>query len=266
VTVDPRQLLALAVELTGRAGELAAASRDRAITQVDTKSSPNDVVTAADRAAERLVVDALREARPGDRVLGEESGAHDGAGGAVRWILDPIDGTVNYLYGLPAWAVSLAAEVDGQVVAGVVRNPVSGEVFTATLGGGAFLNGRRLTGPVPRELSNSLVATGFAYLPDRRARQARVVAGLLAEVRDIRRIGAAALDLCFVGAGRLDAYFERGINPWDHAAGGLVAAEAGVTVGGLHGAPAGADLVLAAPPALFGQLHDRLVELGIEKV
>jgi myo-inositol-1(or 4)-monophosphatase len=269
VTADPLQLLELAVDLTGRAGELARAGRDRAITEVDTKSSPNDVVTAADRAAERLVVEALRAARPGDRVLGEESGAHEAAGdgaGSVRWILDPIDGTVNYLYGLPAWAVSLAAEVDGRVVAGVVRNPVSGEVYTATRGGGAFLNGRRLTGPAHRELANSLVATGFAYLADRRARQARVVAGLLAEVRDIRRIGAAALDLCFVAAGRLDAYFERGINPWDHAAGGLVAEEAGLTVGGLHGAPAGADLVLAAPPALFGPLHDRLVALGIEEV
>jgi myo-inositol-1(or 4)-monophosphatase len=268
VTVDPRQLLELAIDLTGRAGELARRSRDEAITEVDTKSSPNDVVTAADRAAERLVVEALRQARPDDRVLGEESGAHgtDGGDGAVRWILDPIDGTVNYLYGLPMYAVSLAAEVDGRVVAGVVRNPVSGEVFTATRGGGAWLNGRRLAGPTPKQLAGSLVGTGFAYLPDRRARQAKVVAGLLAEVRDIRRMGAAALDLCFVAAGRLDAYFERGINPWDHAAGGLIAAEAGATVGGLHGAPAGADLVLAAPPALFQPLHDRLVALGIEDV
>lgn len=267
MSVDPQQLLELAVELTGRAGRLVQQTRQQAITEVDTKSTPTDVVTAADRAAERLVLDGLRAARPGDAVLGEESGSHDSTGDApVRWILDPIDGTVNYLYGLPQYAVSLAAEVAGEVVAGVVRNPASGEVYTAVRGAGAYRDGLRLTGSRGTELSQALVATGFAYEAGRRARQAAVVAALLPEVRDIRRLGAAALDLCYAAEGRLDAYFERGINPWDHAAGGLIAAEAGLRVGGLHGGPADAGLVLAAPPALFDALHDRLVALGIEGV
>ena len=265
MSTDLHDLLELAIELTGRAGELARRTRESAITQVDTKSSSTDVVTAADKAAERLVVDGLRAARPGDAVLGEESGEVAGAG-AVRWILDPIDGTVNYLYGIPQYAVSLAAEVDGEVRLGVVRNPVSGEVYTAIRGEGAYADGVRLTGPRPTRLAQALVATGFAYDRQRRARQATVVAGLLPRVRDIRRFGAAALDLCAVAEGRVDAYYERGIQPWDHAAGGLVAAEAGVRVAGLHGAPAGRELVLAAAPDLFDTLHATLVELGIEQV
>jgi myo-inositol-1(or 4)-monophosphatase len=266
VPADPQELLDLAIDLTARAGELARQTREQAITEVDTKSSSTDVVTAADRAAERLVVDGLAAARPGDAVLGEESGSHDAPSAEVRWILDPIDGTVNYLYGLPAYAVSLAAEVDGEVVAGVVRNPVSGEVFTAIRGRGAYRDGIRLTGPRPTGLAQALVATGFAYDRGRRARQAELLAGLLPRVRDIRRIGAAALDLCFAAEGRLDAYYERGIQPWDHAAGALVAAEAGLRVGGLRGAAAGRELVLAARPELFDQLHDLLVELGIDEV
>ncbi|MGA8112606.1 MAG: inositol monophosphatase family protein [Actinocatenispora sp.] len=269
MSVDPHQLLDLAVELTERAGRLARDTREQAITEVDTKSTPTDVVTAADRAAERLVVEGLREARPGDSVLGEESGSHSPSApgpGSVRWILDPIDGTVNYLYGLPQYAVSLAAEVDGVVVAGVVRNPASGELYTAVRGDGAYRDGARLSCSGATRLDRALVGTGFAYDRERRARQARLVADLLPEVRDIRRFGAAALDLCFVAEGRLDAYFERGLHPWDHAAGALVAVEAGARVGGLHGAPAGEDLVLAAAPALFDTLHAQLVTLGAERI
>jgi myo-inositol-1(or 4)-monophosphatase len=269
VSVDLQQLLELAIDLTGQAGTLVRDTRERAITEVDTKSSSTDVVTAADKAAERLVVDGLLAARPGDAILGEESGDHagtDAGAGTVRWILDPIDGTVNYLYGIPQYAVSLAAQIDGEMVVGVVRNPVSGEVYTAIRGAGAYRDGIRLTGPGRTELAQALVATGFAYDRQRRARQAQVVAGLLPLARDIRRFGAAALDLCAVAEGRVDAYYERGIQPWDHAAGGLIATEAGVRVAGLHGAPAGRELVLAAAPALFDTLHDTLVELGIEKV
>ncbi len=236
--------------------------RDEAITDEPPKSTRTAVVTAADRAVERQVVEALRRQRPGDTVLGEEYG--DSAGvrsGPVRWILDPIDGTVNYLYGLPQYAVSLAAEVDGAVVAGVVRNAATGEEWTATLGGGAWRDGRRLTGSPRGALEQSLVATGFGYDPRRRAHQGRVVAGLITRVRDIRRFGAAALDLCMAAEGMVDAYFEKGLNPWDHAAGGLVAAEAGLRVSGLDGAPAGPDMVIAAPPALFDDLHRVLAEL-----
>ena len=263
VPSTPDELLAVAVRIAREAADTARRMRGDAITDVQTKSTDTDVVTAADRAVERQVVEDLSRHRPGDGVLGEEYGtAGDGAAtGAVRWILDPIDGTVNYLYGLPQYAVSLAAEVNGVVVAGVVRNAATGEEWTATLGGGASRGGRRLTGSVRTSLDQSLVATGFGYDPARRAHQGAVVAELITRVRDIRRFGAAALDLCMAAEGSVDAYFEKGLNPWDHAAGGLVAAEAGLVVSGLAGAPAGPDMVIAAPPALHGALHDLLVEL-----
>ena len=263
----PDELLQIAVEVAGDAAATAHRMRAAGVTGVTTKSTATDVVTAADRAVERQAVSALRRIRPGDRILGEEYGAdHDDgavldAGSAVRWILDPIDGTVNYLYGIPQWAVSLAAEVDGVVVAGVVRNGATGDEWTATLGGGAHRDGRRITGSTENDLGQVLVATGFGYDPDRRAHQARVLTGLLTRVRDIRRFGAASLDLCLAAEGTVDAYFEKGLNAWDHAAGGLIAAEAGLLVRGLSGAPAGPDLVVAAAPGIFGVLHDLLVEL-----
>ncbi len=155
-------------------------------------------------------------------MLGEEYGDGGAADAAVRWILDPIDGTVNYLYGLPQYAVSLAAEVDGAVVAGVVVNAATGAEWTATLGGGAWRDGRRLAGSDTATLDQTLVGTGFGYDAARRVHQGAVLAGLIGRVRDIRRFGAAALDLCLVAEGTLDAYYEKGLNPWDHAAGGLV--------------------------------------------
>jgi len=256
---EPDELLAIAVKVARAAAETARRMRAEAITEVDTKSTATDVVTAADRAVERQVVGALRELRPQDTVLGEEYGPAGGRGGTgVRWVVDPIDGTVNYLYGLPQYAVSIAAAVDGVVVAGVVHNAATGEEWTATRGGGAYRAGRRLVGSATTRLSQALVGTGFGYDPARRRHQAAVLARLLPEVRDIRRFGAAALDLCMAAEGTLDAYYEKGLNPWDHAAGGLVAEEAGLVVAGLDGAPPGPELVIAAPPALFAPLHDRL--------
>jgi myo-inositol-1(or 4)-monophosphatase len=259
------ELLELAVEVARAAADTARQMRAEGVSPVATKSTVTDVVTAADRAVERQVVTALRAARPADAVLGEEYGAAGGpapAGpGAVRWILDPIDGTVNYLYGLPQYAVSIAAEVDGEVVAGVVRNAATGDEWTATRGGGAWRDGRRLHGSTETDLGQALVATGFGYGPARRVHQAGVLAGLIAQVRDIRRFGAAALDLCLAAEGSVDAYYEKGLNAWDHAAGGLVAAEAGLRVAGLAGALPGPDLVIAAPPALFQPLHQRLAQL-----
>lgn len=256
----------MAVAVVRPAAEQARRMQADGLGQVSTKSSDTDVVTAADRAVERAVVAALRRARPQDAVLGEEYGEEHGdrsGGGAapVRWLLDPIDGTVNYLYGIPWYAVSLAAEVAGEVVAGVVCNAATGDEWTAVAGHGAWRDGARLHGSRQTRLGQALVATGFGYDPARRAHQARVVAGLMAEVRDIRRLGAAALDLCLAAEGAVDGFFEKGLNPWDHAAGGLIAAEAGLTVAGLDGAPAGSRMLVAAPPALFGALHDRLVEL-----
>lgn len=257
---DPRDLLALAVGLARDAGRLVREGRASALAGIGSKSTPTDLVTTMDRASEELIVAGLRAARPDDAVLGEEGGMHRGASG-VRWLLDPIDGTVNYVYGLPQYAVSIAAEVDGTVVAGVVHNPASGEEWTAVRGGGAWRDGTRLTGPRASSLDEALLGTGFGYDARQRAEQATVVAALLPEVRDIRRFGSAALDLCFVAEGRLDVYYESGLNPWDRAAGELIATEAGLLVTGLHGEPPGRDMTIAASPALHGPLHDRLATL-----
>jgi len=260
VAVDATELLAVAVAVVRQAADLAHRLRAEGVGEVATKTTPTDVVTAADKAVERQVVEALRRLRPGDSVLGEESGAsRPGGGGAVRWILDPIDGTVNYLYGLPHYAVSLAAEVDGSVVAGVVRNAADGQEWTAIRGGGAYRAGRRLRCSAVTDLAQSLLGTGFGYDRARRAHQAQVLTQVLPRVRDIRRFGVASLDLCLAAEGALDAYFEKGLAIWDHAAGGLIAAEAGLRVTGLGGAPPGPDLLLAAPDGIYGALHDLLV-------
>jgi myo-inositol-1(or 4)-monophosphatase len=262
--VESAQLLSVAVSVVREAADLAYRLRIDGVGVVDTKSTPTDVVTAADKAVEHQVVEALRRHRPDDAVLGEESGvsgAAEGSGPRVRWVLDPIDGTVNYLYGLPQYAVSLAAEVDGVVAAAVVRNPATGDEWTATRGGGAWRSGRRLAGSPVTSLGQSLVGTGFGYDPARRAHQARVLAELLPRVRDIRRFGAASLDLCLTAEGALDAYFEKGLSAWDHAAGGLIATEAGLQVTGLHGRPPGTDFVLAAPSGIHTALHDLLASL-----
>ncbi|HSK26538.1 MAG TPA: inositol monophosphatase family protein [Jiangellales bacterium] len=259
------ELLGLAVEAATEAGRMVRERREAvgAMDVAATKSSPTDVVTESDTAAEHLLRERLLGARPGDAFLGEEGGADAGTSG-VRWVVDPIDGTVNYLYDIPSYAVSVAAVVAGRTVAGVVHNPVSGETWTATAGGGAFLDGRPLRVSPCDRLDRALVATGFGYDAARRAHQADVLRQVLPRVRDIRRAGAASLDLCALASARVDAYYERGLKPWDLAAGGLVAAEAGAVVGGLRGAPAGEELVLAAGPALFSQLHDLLEPLGAD--
>ena len=194
------------------------------------------MVTEMDRASERLLVDGILGARPDDGVLGEEGTDQAGTSG-VRWILDPLDGTTNYLYGHAGFAVSIGVQIDGVSVAGVVHDPLHGEVFTATLGGGAQRNGRPISVSEESQLGNALVATGFSYEPSRRLLQAQVLAQVIPHVRDIRRMGAAAVDLCSVACGRVDAYYERGLHPWDHAAGALIAREAGALVGHLHGGP-----------------------------
>lgn len=228
---------------------------------VQTKSSPTDVVTQMDQAAERLIVDRIHAARPGDAFLGEEGGSSRGSSG-VRWIIDPIDGTVNYLYDLPDWAVSIAAEVDGEVVAGVIEIPHRGETYTAVLGGGALRHTatetRQLRCPTGVALERALVATGFGYRAERRAHQAEVLRGVLPRVRDIRRGGSCCVDLCSLAAGRVDAFYERGNQEWDIAAGGLIVREAGGRVEGLAGAPPGPELTIAAAPDLFPALHDLL--------
>lgn len=251
-------LLALARNTAVAAGELAAKRRVDGVQIAASKSSPEDVVTAADREAERLIRSLIADARPDDGMLGEEDGLVTGTSG-LTWIVDPIDGTVNYLYGRPHWAVSIAV-VEGDpdpltwsAVAGAVVNPSLGEVFTASRGNGSFLGGSRLR-VREADVNLALVATGFSYAAETRRRQALVIADLVTHVRDIRRAGTASLDLCDVAAQRVDAYYERGLRPWDHAAGALIAAEAGATVHGVDGAPADERFVLAAAPALAREL------------
>ena len=255
------ELLALAVEAARAAGHLLLEGLESGATQVESKSTPTDPVSDLDRASEALIVRTLRGRRPHDAVLGEEGGTSAGRSG-VRWVVDPLDGTVNLLYGFPAFAVSVAAEVDGVVVAGVVHDPLRDETFTAEKGAGSWLGARRLAVRTPDDLASALVGTGFAYGAAKRADQGRVVAHVLPLVRDIRRAGSAALDLCWVGAGRLDAYFESGTRHWDRAAGALVAAEAGAWTGDLAGGPPSDEMAVAAAPTIAGDLVGMLRTAG----
>lgn len=263
MTSDPWQLLELARAAASEAARLAVDRRPPNLGVADTKSSPTDVVTEMDTAAEALIRTLVLEQRPDDAFLGEEGGADSGRS-SVRWVIDPIDGTVNYLYDLPHWSVSVGVEVDGITVAGVVAAPRLGEVYTAVRGAGAWCNDVRLRVRPATELSAALVATGFGYRAERRMRQGAIAGSLLPLVRDIRRAGSAALDLCAVAVGRLDGYYERGTHHWDRCAGTLIATEAGAIVEGFHGAAASEEMAIAAPPGTFAALHDALVGLGAD--
>jgi len=263
---DLSDLLDLALRLARDAGALLLEGRASARSDVATKTSATDMVTDMDLASEALITEGLMRARPDDGILAEEGTSRSGSSG-VRWVIDPLDGTTNYLYGHPTFAVSIAAEVDGRTVVGVVASPAHGEMFTAVAGGGAhasggwsFGGGERLAVSGATELASALVATGFSYVAERRAAQGRIVSRLLPSVRDVRRLGAAALDLCWVACGRVDAYYETGLQPWDLAAGALIAAEAGASVVGLDGPVPHSGSVLAASPALTDSLRRLLIE------
>jgi myo-inositol-1(or 4)-monophosphatase len=251
-------LLALALETAREAAGLVVSMRDRGVDVADTKSSPVDVVTEADRACEELILERLLGARPDDGFVGEEGDDVAGTSG-IRWIVDPIDGTVNYLYGLPNFAVSIAAARGDDVVAGVVLSPGPALEYVGTLGGGATCNGVPLQVRPTPSLEQSLVATGFGYETAVRERQALSVARMLPQVRDIRRMGSCALDLCAVASGQVDAYVEEGPHVWDYAAGGLIAREAGATVE-IWTSAVGNDLVVCAPtpgwPAFSALVRD----------
>ncbi|MGW6835975.1 inositol monophosphatase family protein [Streptomyces sp. NPDC054949] len=253
------ELLDVGLEAARRAGELLRDGRPADLAVAATKSSPIDVVTEMDIAAEKLITEILGRRRPEDGLLGEEGADTPGTSG-VRWVVDPLDGTVNYLYGLPSWSVSVAAEYRGETVVGVVAAPMRGETFHAVLGDGAWLGDTRLACRPPAPLDQALIATGFAYVQARRAHQAEVARRIIPLVRDIRRGGSAAVDLCDVAAGRLDGYWERGLNPWDLAAGELIAREARALTGGRPGRPASGELALAATPAVFASLQPLLDE------
>jgi myo-inositol-1(or 4)-monophosphatase len=258
---SPTDLARLATATARRAADLLLGGLSRARATTRTKSTGTDMVSELDRASEELIVSSLLAERPEDGIVGEEGSAIAGTSG-LRWVIDPLDGTTNYLYGLPGWGVSIAAEDDVGVVAGVVCDPVHGEVFSATRGGGASLDGRAVTCSTCTDLSTALLATGFGYAAERRRAQAEVLVGVLPNVRDIRRIGAAAVDLCAVACGRVDAYYERGLEWWDLAAGSLIAEEAGAVVAGLGGDPVRVGSVMAAAPGIATPLRDLLTSVG----
>ncbi|MPY31982.1 inositol monophosphatase [Streptomyces adustus] len=260
------ELLGIAHEAARRAGELLRDGRPADLAVAATKSSPIDVVTEMDIAAEKLITGLIADRRPADGILGEEGAASEGTSG-VRWVIDPLDGTVNYLYGLPTWAVSVAAEQDGETVVGVVEAPMRGETCHAVRGGGAWATGawdgvRRLTCRPAPPLDQALVSTGFNYVTEVRTHQAEVARKLVPLLRDIRRSGSAAVDLCDVAAGRLDGYYERGLHAWDYGAGDLIAREAGALTGGRPSQGPSGDLTVAASPGVFEPLQRLLEDFG----
>lgn len=258
------ELEAVALDIAREAGELARTRREAGVSIAATKSALADIVTEADREVESLIRTRLAAARPGDGFLGEETGAEAGTTG-ITWVVDPIDGTVNYAYGIPTYAVSIAA-VSGEptpeaweVLAGVVFNPVNGEIFHAARGEGAWLGVQRLSVSPDIAPAGALLATGFGYDPATRPGDLELISRVMPIGRDLRRSGSAALDLSFVASGRLDGYFERGLSPWDFAAGSLLVTEAGGRFG--RATPDGGwrpPLVVAAAPTVF----DRLAEVA----
>jgi myo-inositol-1(or 4)-monophosphatase len=253
-----RELLALATELARAAGQIHADGR-RGDLHVETKSSPTDPVSQVDRAAERLIVEGIAAVRPDDGLLGEEGAARGGTSG-VRWVVDPLDGTTNYIYGYPAYAVSIAVEVDGVAQVGVVYDSSAGRLYRAIGGFGAVCDDQPIRVREQADLSRALLATGFSYEAAQRARQGAAAAYVISRVRDIRRGGTAALDLCHVAAGHVDAYWELDLSPWDSAAGAVIAREAGAVVefpAAAHGSgPAVVAAHEALMPAFLGLLHE----------
>jgi myo-inositol-1(or 4)-monophosphatase len=254
----PAELGALAEDIARDAGALLRERFHGPAGPLRAKSSPTDLVSEADLAAERLIRERLADARPHDAVLGEEGGDRGpAAGGAaeLRWVVDPLDGTINFLFGIPQWAVSIACDDAQGTVAGVVYDPLRGEMFAAVRGGPPTLDGAPVEASTRDDLATAMVATGFAYDADARATQAEVAARVLPRVRDLRRMGSAALDLAWTACGRYDAYYERGLKRWDLAAGALLCTCAGLSVRAL--APAGGlpDGLLVAPAALAEALY-----------
>ena len=254
---DPLALRDIAVEIAGEITDYLRAEVARGH-GADTKSSGTDYVTAIDHESERRIVERIGQLRPDDGVMGEEGTDVLGTSG-VRWVIDPIDGTTNFVHAHPGFSVSIAAEVDGVVVAGAVGDPMHDQLFEAALNHGARCNGDPISVAEPVDLAHALVATGFAYRPERRLLQAQALATILPAIADIRRMGSAATDLCGVAIGRVDAYYELGLNHWDLAAGALIAQEAGAVLR----FPAADDLIVAASPAIAEPLLDLIAESGL---
>ncbi len=260
VVVITDELLNLARRLAAEAGEFLLDGLHRQRVAVETKSSGTDMVSEMDRGAERLLVDGILAARPGDGILGEEGTDTVGTSG-VRWVIDPLDGTTNYLYRHPQWSVSIGIEIDGIASVGVVEAPMLHETFWGTIGGGAQRNGVPISVSKCDTLGGALVATGFGYDAALREWQGGIVHSLLPGIRDLRRGGSAALDLCFVACGRVDAYYERGCHAWDLSGGSVIVREAGGLSTGLVDAEPSEHLVVAAGPSLHPLLRARLATL-----
>ena len=256
--MTPAELLAVARPIAVEVGERLLASFDGDGPTVDHKSTETDLVTDLDLWSEAFITERLLAARPDDTVMGEEGAAVAGTS-EVTWWVDPIDGTVNFVHGMPGFNISIAAVVDDRPVAGVVVSPLHHDVFEAHIGGGAFRNGQAVRCAQPASLAQSVIGTGFSYEAPRRLRQAEILAALIGDIADIRRIGGSAVDLCSVACGRLDGYWEVGLHRWDHSAGELIAREAGARVEGVAGGVPGEELVVAAPPVIFDDLMALLV-------
>lgn len=259
-SVDSIELARLAAHCAREAGRLLLERYHRPAAGVTTKSTPTDLVSDADRDTERLLIDKISQARPGDGFLAEEGGGGESSTG-IRWVIDPLDGTVNFLYGIPVWAVSIAAEDSEGALAAVVFDPNRDEMFSAVRGRGARLNENPISVSGETTLAQALIGTGFAYNVEIRESQAEIVRKVLPAVRDIRRAGSAALDLCSLACGRIDAFYESNMGAWDRAAGVLIAKEAGATVTDLA-PPFGNEIgVVAANDTLHDSLR-RLVGQG----
>jgi myo-inositol-1(or 4)-monophosphatase len=267
---EPAALVALAGRLARESGRLlveASRHRQARLTLGDTarrKSSTTDLATEADRASERLIVGGIKLARPDDAVLGEEGSDHAGSSG-LTWFVDPIDGTTNFVYGFGSWTVSIGVADGAGMLAGAVYDPLRDEMFTAARGCGAALDGHPLGPLAAPPLAESLIGTGFSYSAEDRRAQARLLPIVLPRVRDIRRAGAASLDLCYVGAGRLNGFYEAGLHPWDRAAGLLVATEAGARYCDVDDLVPNRSTLVVAPPGLLGELHALLVEAAARR-
>lgn len=268
---EVQELASLMRQLAHMAGEILIDGRPDAArsasVETSTKTSPTDIVTERDLASEKAIVQALAQARPGDGIVGEEGSNIESTTG-YTWIIDPLDGTINYLYGSPQWAVSIAVADEAGTVAGIVYAPLAGYEYWAVRGEGAYRIDRdgevRLPQVEDVDLAHALFATGFGYRSDRRAQQIRVMSAVLPQIRDIRRKGSAALDLCMAASGMVNGYFERGAHPWDYAAGALVAREAGCVVSGLRDNAESATMVVCAPPRLHAQIKELLESLDAD--
>jgi len=252
------QLLHVATKLAKQAGVMAFEGRRNGLQNVQTKSTGTDMVTEFDKASEVMIVQGLASMRPDDAIIGEEGASQSGTTG-ITWHIDPIDGTTNFLYALPTWAVSIGAVDEYGPIVGAVYIPALDEMFFATRGGGAFCNGSPIYCNSLEDVSKALVCTGFSYSADQRTLQANRVARFIHQVRDIRRFGAASIDMCFVACGRFDAYFEENLHSWDIAAGELIAREAGCKTGDFEGNDIRPAQVLVSPPQIFSQLSSLIL-------